>query len=69
MTVLTTADVGDRHRYLARARPEWQSSMASVRNAGGPYECRAGHASLLSYRCSVCGTDLADKGSTAGRQR
>jgi hypothetical protein len=61
MTVLTTGDAGARHGYLKRARPGWRRSMWSVRNEGGPWECGAGHASLLSYRCSICGMPLGDE--------
>lgn len=57
--ILNAAAVGDRHRYLARSRPDWQRSMASIRNVGGPWACPMGHASLLCYRCSICGRDLA----------
>lgn len=56
--MLQASEVGDRHRYLAKSRPEWSKSMWSVRNEGGPWECSNGHASLLVYRCSVCGKEL-----------
>lgn len=62
MTVLTTDDLAGKHSYLAHARPDWQRSMAGVRNEGGPWECNAGHVSMLCYRCSVCGKDLAGQG-------
>jgi len=69
VTPLTADDVAGKHRYLARARSDWRRSMASVRNAGGPWACPAcGTASLLVYRCSACGRDLADVGSTHGRE-
>jgi hypothetical protein len=65
MTVLTAEDVGGRHAHLAEHRPEWRRSMWSIRNDGGPWACPVGHASLLIYRCSVCGRDLATLGSGA----
>jgi hypothetical protein len=68
MTMLTAGDVAGKHSYLATARPRWSRSMAGVRNEGGPWECPVGHASLLVYRCSVCGHDLASDTSTTGRQ-
>ena len=68
MTVLTTDDIGAVHRYLARSRPEWQRSMASIRAEGGPWYCSSCDGpSLLTYRCSRCGRDLAGDGGTAGR--
>lgn len=59
MSVLTADDLAGRHRYLATARPQWENSMATIRNLGGPWECpQCSGASLLVYRCSVCGTEL-----------
>jgi hypothetical protein len=70
MTVLTTDDLTPRHAYLASARPDWRASMASIRAQGGPWPCpRAGCGpSMLCYRCSVCGRDLAGSGTTQGRE-
>jgi hypothetical protein len=68
MTVLTVAKIGDRHRYLARNRPEWSESMATIRAKGGPWWCSSCDApSYLCYRCSICGRDLADEGGLGGR--
>jgi hypothetical protein len=68
MTTLTIEKIGDRHRYLADARPEWSASMASIRRRGGPWYCGAcDAASYLCYRCSICGRDLADDGGMGGR--
>lgn len=66
--MLTTDDLAGRHRYLARNRPDWTGSMASIRNVGGPWACPNGHASLLVYRCSICGKDLASNSSTQGQR-
>lgn len=51
-------DIGDRHRYLAAAWPDKTLGMATIRAQGGPWSCPGGHASLLVYRCSVCGKEL-----------
>lgn len=71
MTLLTADAVGARHTYLADARPDFRRSMASIRNAGGPWACVACEsASLTCYRCSICGRDLAKTdNTTAGRER
>lgn len=62
-SVLTVEEVGDRHEYLAGARPDWSRSMGSIVAEGGPWKCYMnGCASLLVYRCSVCGADLAGHG-------
>jgi len=58
--------IGERHSYLADARPGFETSMQSIRNRGGPWPCGNGHASLLCYRCSVCGRTIDDAG-THGR--
>jgi len=69
VTTLTADVVGGKHTYLAHARPDWQTSMATIRTHGGPWKCRAcGTASLLVYRCSACGRDLAGEMTTQGRQ-
>ena len=69
MTILTASDLGAKHRYLAHARPDWARSMASIRNQGGPWECKScSSASMLPYRCSICGRDLAGETTTHGRQ-
>lgn len=69
MTVLTAEDVGGAHSYIPHARPNFARSMASIRNEGGPWKCKSCNgASLLCYRCSICGADLASGGSTHGRQ-
>lgn len=62
MTRLTADAVGDKHRYLAHARPEWSRTMGEIRRAGGPWLCpTCQSASLLIYRCSACGRDLAEQ--------
>lgn len=58
MPTLNCTAIGARHRYLARARPEWSRSMAEISNEGGPWACPVGHPSLLVYRCSLCGKEL-----------
>lgn len=55
---LNGTDISARHRYLSRAWPDWSGSLTSIRNAGGPWKCAFGHASLLVYRCSICGKEL-----------
>lgn len=66
---LTADDLAGRHAYLAHARPDFERSMAGIRLEGGPWPCGAcGNASLLCYRCSACGRDLAEDGSTRGRE-
>jgi hypothetical protein len=66
MTRLTPADLPG-HRYLRESRPEWSASLASIQAKGGPWGCPAcGTASMLSYRCSRCGADLASSDTTAG---
>lgn len=69
MTVLTAADVAGRHTYLADTRPSWERSMAGIRNEGGPWSCATcSGVSLLMWRCSICGADLAGKTTTHGRE-
>jgi len=69
MTVLDTDMIGEVHRYLARNKPEWSRSMASIKAEGGPWACPSCEApSYLSYRCSRCGRDLAESTSTHGRE-
>lgn len=59
----------ERHTYLAQARPEWARSMASIQSEGGPWWCSSCRsASMLVYRCSICGRDLAGETTTHGRQ-
>jgi len=66
MTRLTPADLPG-HRYLRESHPEWSASLASIQAKGGPWGCPAcGTASMLCYRCSRCGADLAGNGTTAG---
>jgi len=68
MTVLTADDVGDVHRYIGRNLPGWSASMATIKAKGGPWYCSSCDGpSLLTYRCSRCGRDLAGDGGTAGR--
>lgn len=65
MTVLTADDVGERHSYLAKARPDWRGTMTRIRRQGGPWACgTCDAASLLCYRCSVCGADLTGAASS-----
>lgn len=67
-TVLTAAKVGDRHEYLASARPDWRMTAGQLDALGGPWWCPSCEtASLLMYRCSVCGTDLTEKGERRDR--
>jgi len=55
---LNGTDISDAHRYLAKAKPDWNGSMAAIRNRGGPWRCSVcSGASLLIYRCSKCGAD------------
>jgi|GEM_PF-5759219 len=66
---LTADAVEGKHTYLAHARPGWQTSMATIRTQGGPWRCPSCRtASLLCYRCSACGRDLAGETTTHGRQ-
>lgn len=66
MTVLRAPDLQDAHPHLP---DDWKSSMAAVRLEGGPWPCDSCRGpSMISYRCSKCGHDLAGEGSTAGRQ-
>lgn len=59
MPVLTVEDIGDRHRYLSDARPDWARSMASIKTDGGPWPCSTcDGVSFLFYRCSICGAEL-----------
>lgn len=59
--ILTADDIADRHQYIAHARPKFARSMAGIVNEGGPWSCSTcGGASLLDYRCSICGADLVD---------
>lgn len=61
MTVLTAEKVGGKHTYLAENREDWRRSMSAIRRDGGPWPCDfCDGASLLIYRCSICGDDLAD---------
>jgi len=66
MTRLTTDDLPG-HRYLRESRPGWSASLASIRAKGGPWACPSCEtASMLCYRCSKCGADLAGTDATAG---
>lgn len=66
MTVLTADRLVDIHPMLPSG---WRRSMTRIRRGGGPWECDAcGGPSYLCYRCSKCGHNLCDDGSTAGRQ-
>lgn len=57
---LNGTDISGAHSYLADAWPDWTSSMAQITNQGGPWKCETcDAASLLCYRCSKCGADLA----------
>lgn len=50
MSTLTADAVGGKHQYLAHARPDWRTSMATIRGTGGPWRCPGcGTASLLVY--------------------
>lgn len=61
MTTLTADQIGARHSYIAHARPDFERSMAGIVNQGGPWACpRCNGASLLCYRCSICGADIID---------
>jgi hypothetical protein len=62
-----TADNLPAHRFLQHSRPEWSASLASIRAKGGPWGCATcGTASMLCYRCSKCGADLAKAGTMSG---
>jgi len=64
MTALTPEDL-PAHRYLRDARPEWSGSLRRIQEQGGPWGCSTcGTASMLSYRCSKCGADLAKSDGT-----
>lgn len=66
MTRLTPADL-PAHQYLRKHRPDWSTSTARLQRQGGPWGCAVcGTASMLSYRCSKCGADLASAEGTAG---
>lgn len=68
MTVLNAAALKATHPMLPEG---WRRSMTSIQNDGGPWACPAaacGGPSYLPWRCSRCGHNLADDGSTAGRQ-
>jgi len=57
------------HTYLHESHDHWQSSMHTIKQKGGPWGCpTCGTASMLSYRCSVCGAELSG-GSTHGAQQ
>jgi len=66
VTILTAADLAGAHPHLP---DDWRRSMAQVRRRGGPWPCPACDGpSLLCYRCSKCGRDLAtDTNTNAGR--
>jgi len=66
VTTLTAADLADAHPELPDG---WRRSMVQVKRRGGPWACgTCGAASLLCYRCSKCGRDLAtDTNTNAGR--
>lgn len=49
------ADELPHHRELPDG---WTRTMGKLIQYGGPWPCRNGHASLISWRCSVCGVDL-----------
>lgn len=69
MVVLEADAIAETHRYLAKARPDWRRSMGSIQNEGGPWECATCEGlSLLPWRCSQCGADLAGNRGTQGRQ-
>lgn len=64
--ILTAADLSGAHPELPT---EWARSMASIRNEGGPWWCSSCDGpSMLCYRCSRCGRDLAGDTTTQGRQ-
>jgi hypothetical protein len=61
---LNGTPIGERHRYLRDNRPEFERSLRSIVNEGGPWPCGSCNApSYLCYRCSMCGRDLAGEGS------
>lgn len=53
-TVLRADDL-PKHRELP---DDFRRTMGDVLAHGGPWRCPMGHASLLDYRCSICGRDL-----------
>jgi len=58
------------HTYLQESRDRWETSIETIQTKGGPWYCKTcGTASLLCYRCSVCGAEIGNEDSTAGEQR
>lgn len=57
---LRAENLTDSHPHLAAARPDFAKSMAEIQNLGGPWSCDScNRGSLVIYRCSRCGSDLA----------
>jgi len=58
------------HTYLQDSRDYWHSSLETISEKGGPWYCHVCEtASLLSYRCSVCGAELGGDNTTSGEQK
>lgn len=57
-TRLTYESVRDTHPDVPE---DFDTTMERIVRYGGPYDCRVcgPGSSLLSYRCSKCGTDIA----------
>jgi hypothetical protein len=57
------------HTYLHDSRDYWQGSLDTITEKGGPWYCDVCEtASLLCYRCSVCGAELVGDNTTSGEQ-
>jgi hypothetical protein len=54
-----------KHTYLRENCPDWQKSIETITEQGGPWWCGTCRTpSMLSYRCSACGAELNDAGTT-----
>jgi len=57
-----------KHRYLRENRPDWSKSITTITEQGGPWWCATCEtASMLVYRCSVCGGEMDDSETHAIR--
>lgn len=54
------------HTYLNEHHSDWSKGLPTITAQGGPWGCATcNSASMLPYRCSICGADLAGDGSGA----